>query len=111
MPTYIPEPLPITIQEPELGEYLWREFLRISNALERATALGLEITVIEPTRSTEGDILYADGTLWNPGAGEGVYVYKNSAWVKFSEGPASAQPLDAELTAIAGLTSAADRLP
>lgn len=34
----------------------------------------------------EGMIVYADGTNWNPGYGEGPYVYKNGAWVPLSDG-------------------------
>lgn len=30
----------------------------------------------------DGMIAYADGTVWNPGAGEGVYARIAGAWVK-----------------------------
>lgn len=33
-----------------------------------------------PARPRKGMIVYADGTDWNPGSGEGLYVYKSS-WV------------------------------
>ncbi len=39
---------------------------------------------VEPkaTILRKGMIAYADGTNWNPGAGEGVYYYNGAAWVK-----------------------------
>ena len=33
-----------------------------------------------PERYSIGFIAYADGTNWNPGSGEGLYVYKSSGW-------------------------------
>ena len=35
-----------------------------------------------PASVTDGDIVYADGTSWNPGSGEGFYGRENGAWVK-----------------------------
>lgn len=33
-----------------------------------------------PFRTRIGMIAYADGTHWNPGSGEGLYVFKSSGW-------------------------------
>lgn len=33
-----------------------------------------------PARPQDGMVCYADGTNWNPGAGQGVYVYRGGAW-------------------------------
>lgn len=30
----------------------------------------------------DGVMVYADGTSWNPGSGEGLYAYYNAAWNK-----------------------------
>ena len=35
-----------------------------------------------PDKADEGDIVNADGTLWNPGGGAGLYEYKGGAYVK-----------------------------
>lgn len=40
----------------------------------------LKVLNVEPRKPRKGLIVYADGTNWNPGSGEGIYVYK-SAWV------------------------------
>lgn len=34
----------------------------------------------EPEKLYDGLIVYADGTNWNPGGGEGVYVYYAGQW-------------------------------
>lgn len=64
-----------------LPYYLRTELQKISGAIT-ALALGhLDQTTVAPVKPRDGDVRYADGTSWNPGAGKGVYVYKTSAWV------------------------------
>lgn len=42
----------------------------------------LEVLYAAPAIASAGMIVYADGTTWNPGAGEGVYRYSlGGAWV------------------------------
>ena len=65
----------------ELSRYLREEMWKVAGAIQ-ALALGhLDMVNAAPTKPRNGDIRYADGTNWNPGAGKGVYVYKTSAWV------------------------------
>ena len=45
------------------------------------TELRLVPLHVEPYRPRVGSLVYADGTDWDPGSGEGVYVYTGSAWV------------------------------
>lgn len=58
------------------------ELFRISGIIAILAAGGhLDKTTVAPTKPRDGDIRYADGTLWNPGGGgEGAYMYYNSAW-------------------------------
>lgn len=35
----------------------------------------------EPERPRRGQLVYADGTEWDPGSGEGVYAYNGTVWV------------------------------
>lgn len=35
-----------------------------------------------PTKPREGMVVYADGTDWNPGSGEGFYGYYAASWKK-----------------------------
>lgn len=63
-----------------LKGWLDRELRKIAAVLNmpvRLKPLGAE-----PARYQDGDIVYADGVTWNPGAGEGFYGREAGAWVK-----------------------------
>lgn len=78
---YYPQP-PTNTELQAVVEWLYRELNQVS-AILNAVALGhLDKTHNAPTRVADGDIRYADGTNWDPGTGEGVYVYYNSTWNK-----------------------------
>lgn len=79
--TYQPENPPEGLP-PGLGDYLKREFLRISAAFDDPRTLVLDPTTATPTKPREGQIRLADGSGWNPGAGAGYYGYYGGAWVK-----------------------------
>lgn len=65
------------------------QFLR-----EELAKLAVELRVVEvdevyhtvltaaPAKTNVGMVVYADGTAWNPGAGEGLYVRTSGGWVK-----------------------------
>jgi hypothetical protein len=78
---YYPEPVPFTDDLPYIREFLGREFSRILAAFEGVTEIELEALALEPV-AREGMIKYADGTNWDPGAGEGIYAYVSGAWRK-----------------------------
>jgi len=40
----------------------------------------LKILYVEPIKPRDGMVVYADGTEWNPGSGEGIYGYINGSW-------------------------------
>lgn len=66
-------------------EFLYRELERISQELELIRTGHYDITYVEPSKPRSGDIRYADGTEWNPGAGEGLYRYNISgSWVRLN---------------------------
>jgi len=45
--------------------------------------LYLEQTFAAPVNAIEGQLLFADGVVWNPGGtGKGIYAYYGGAWVK-----------------------------
>lgn len=88
MPKYFPEPPP----EPKLpefralGEYVFRELNRISQSIFTDVYLNLEETFVAPEKPQNGDVVYADGTSWNPGNGQGVYAYIDGTWIKLGIG-------------------------
>ena len=43
----------------------------------------LQFVVLDaaPAKPRKGLLVYADGSTWNPGSGQGLYRYTGSAWV------------------------------
>tara|TARA_R110002020_G_scaffold4123_2_gene18487 strand:- start:59 stop:304 length:246 start_codon:yes stop_codon:yes gene_type:complete len=64
---------------PNLVRYLFRELQRVGQALD---VLNSPIPTLNsaPERPEEGLMVIADGVGWNPGSGNGLYIYLNSAW-------------------------------
>jgi hypothetical protein len=58
-----------------------RELDRISQATRGAAPyVQFQVLHVEPDRPRKGLEVYADGVDWNPGSGEGKYVYKSTGW-------------------------------
>jgi len=78
---YTPNPVPSSPED--LPQYLLLEFQKIQSALQENPINFIEVKNVAPSRIKQGDIVYADGTNFNPGSGEGVY-FRNAAgsWVK-----------------------------
>jgi len=77
---YAPEPVPSDPKE--LPAYIERNNRAIEMAINLLAAGHLDETHVAPTKPRTGDIRLADGTDWDPGTGQGVYAYYNSAWNK-----------------------------
>ena len=64
----------------DLARWAEDEFNEVANALQ-----GTEASPIwhkPPPKPRTGTMVYADGTNWNPGSGEGFYFYKSTGvWV------------------------------
>lgn len=76
---YTPSPQPLSANL--LKEYLRQELVRIADALASLQDGHMEASAEAPPRPRPGDIRYADGSHWNPGSGEGLYMFKSdSAW-------------------------------
>ena len=83
----MPRDLTDMFYEPEpTGEYnaemLARELRRISNAFRLIADGYRPVLHVEPVRPEDGMIVFADGTDWDPGSGEGVYERASGAWNK-----------------------------
>ncbi len=64
--------------------YLRNELDALKQALDAALPdIDFVQRTAEPARIRPRMVVYADGTLWNPGSGEGIYRRNsaNSAWV------------------------------
>lgn len=78
---YTPNPAPSDPKD--LPKYIFEELLKLQGALQENPVQFIEIKNVAPERIKQGDIVYADGTNFNPGSGEGIY-FRNAAgsWVK-----------------------------
>lgn len=60
---------------------LLRELRAISEALNGTRpSLKLDLLSKPPKKYSDGTIVLADGTNWNPGSGAGYYGYRAGAW-------------------------------
>lgn len=67
--------------QPQAGDLL-TELRRIQRFTEQPTFpfLLLEQLNAVPDRLVAGMIVWADGTNWDPGSGQGIYWYDGSTW-------------------------------
>lgn len=71
------------IETDDVPPYLNRELKKLSDVVNNISEGHMEVTNVVPTKPRAGDIRYADGTNWNPGSGEGLYLYLSTgAWSK-----------------------------
>mgnify|MGYP003629524137 CR=1 FL=1 len=70
-PRYTPNPAPSSPED--LPKYIFEELLKLQGALEENPTKFIEVTNVTPARKKPGDLVYADGTNFNPGGGEGIY--------------------------------------
>lgn len=75
---------PALRREPEdafkVLEYVRRELEKLQETVTALKFHQLEPLHAEPERYRDGMVVYADGTDWDPGSGEGIYARYASAW-------------------------------
>ena len=76
------EPGPLPEKKEDLGIYVVTELKRLGNIIFNQSVMRLEETNTAPAKPRDGDIRYADGSNWNPGAGVGIYWCDGSSWNK-----------------------------
>ena len=64
----------------QLAPFLREELAKLQAVLSTLSDGQLDLVTVAPAKPRDGMLRRADGTLWNPGSGEGVYCYYNSAW-------------------------------
>jgi len=93
---YTPAKLPGVSSEDgqALAAYLEDELQRIaSNAIDDVQSVETRPAHIAPLRPRTGMLAYADGTDWNPGAGEGLYERTSAGlWRRLYDGPTPPRP-------------------
>lgn len=76
--SYAPGRVPFSASK-EIRNFLDEELNRIAQVLT-SPFIFLAPVFAPPKQPVNGMIAYADGTQWNPGAGEGAYIYMNGVW-------------------------------
>lgn len=64
----------------DMRRFLFGELQKISVAITALADGHVDKAHVAPEKPRDGDIRLADGTAWNPGAGQGLYVYYAAAW-------------------------------
>lgn len=78
---YIPQNMPRVGDVAQLAEAINREFTAVARALANPDLVHLDTLHVEPKRPRSGMVVFADGTDWDPGSGQGFYGYNGTAWV------------------------------
>ncbi len=67
---------------PELPDLERHEFNRVAQTLLNPEVESITLAQLNaaPAKYGDGMVIYADGTNWDPGSGEGVYCYYNAGW-------------------------------
>ena len=77
---YVPTPPPQSADD--LPLYLNNELQRLSALLASASEDVMNEMYVAPTKPQNGQMVYADGTTWNPSSGRGLYQYRSgTGWV------------------------------
>lgn len=73
---YIPGLLPA-----DAPEWMRRELRSIAEAIgNRTPIVWLDMSYAAPKKLSDGMVVLADGTTWNPGSGAGVYCFRSGVW-------------------------------
>ena len=80
---YEPTVIPLDAR-PGLRTWLAAQLRNIADALTEPSVrtLHVETRAAAPEKYADGDLVYANGTDWDPGSGEGFYGRVGGAWVK-----------------------------
>lgn len=80
--SYQPDPIS---DSSVLATYTYKELHKISDNFKnlQVESMQLKVWESEPDKPRTAQAYYADGTNWNPGSGEGIYVYlSGGTWSK-----------------------------
>lgn len=65
-----------------LLQFISTELEQLERSFTVSEFIRLKKLYAEPSRVYDGLVVYADGTTWDPGSGEGYYGYYGAAWHK-----------------------------
>lgn len=74
----------VRTQYPVLDEgikrYIQDELQRIESSVRSLSQAAIQVTEDQPEQPVKGMVRYAVSP-WNPGSGDGLYIYNGTAWV------------------------------
>jgi len=77
------QPTNVPSDASDMPKYLTDTFVQVKAVLDLLRDGHLDVTYVAPTKPSQGDIRYADGTSWNPGSGEGIYYFNSAgSWIQ-----------------------------
>ena len=78
------EPTPVPGSFQGVRAWLASQLRTIADTLAAPTVRGVTFAELaeEPARYANGDVVFANGSDWDPGAGAGLYARVSGAWVK-----------------------------
>jgi hypothetical protein len=66
----------------DLRSWISNELVRVSNAFTTSSqTTTLLVLTAAPAKLQIGQVVFADGSNWNPGSGRGLYYYDTGGWV------------------------------
>ncbi len=66
----------------DLRNWISNELVRVSNAFTTSSqTTTLLVLTAAPAKPQIGQVVFADGSNWNPGSGRGLYYYDSGGWV------------------------------
>lgn len=71
------EPGPVPSDAADLPRYLNDEFLKVAAAIKLLSVGHIDPSYAPPDKPRDGDFRYAKAP-WNPGSGDGVYLYNGT---------------------------------
>lgn len=77
---YAPRPPPPGLTPDGVALWLERELATLAQSLSEQSTVELRPIYAAPDKPRTGMIVYADGAVWNPGGGAGVYTYNGAGW-------------------------------
>jgi len=66
----------------DVSDWAYDEFKNVEQGFMDLDRVRMATAFVEPTKKRDGDIVFADGTEWDPGDGQGAYIYYGGAWHK-----------------------------
>lgn len=81
-----------------LATWMESELGQIASALQSTPMTKFNVLHVAPGKPRNGMVVYADGTDWDPGDGEGLYIREAGSWVHLTAPPAPSTPFPVSTT-------------